>query len=569
MAEPVSTGPNVIVPGHVRAAILVGGKRVKPPKSKPKPVKTTKTQTTNEQFGNSCSKTQSATTRDKTLQYDPQDRMLRPEVFANIQPKLNRKITLDGCCDKKGANKLVPRYSCDILQTDLTGEITWLNPPFDMAAQIIKHYQMCKDKSPHNTGAVTLLPAWFATNAKHAYLLKGLTLLEEFPAKTCLFTGTPQDNSKERYDLGPTRWAVKIYYDPPVHQEGAVVAAGTVTMTVVDSGASKPFVGPAWVKRAGVPDSKIDTRVREQVKVADGRYVASKGTVQIRIRLQSYIDTITFHVIDLNVEPYDLVLGDSWLLQRDAHLIWKDKKMVLYKGGKRITVHANAKLAKPTQQAATLLISATQIKKAIDKGDHLFMVQVQPSEQGEISVAEDTMTFADTGLVQPQKLQQILEEYKDVFLEELPAGVPPERGESHVIQLEPGAKPPWRPLYRLSVTESKEVEKQIKDLLAKGYIEPSTSPFGAPVLFVGKRDGSLRMVINYRALNKLTIKNRYPLPRIDDLLDQLKGATVFSGLDLAFGYYQIRIKPEDAPKTAFRTPTGTLSMESIVYGSNK
>jgi hypothetical protein len=98
----------------------------------------------------------------------------------------------------------------------------------------------------------------------------------------------------------------------------------------------------------------------------------------------------------------------------------------------------------------------------------------------------------------------------------------------------------------------------VTELLRKGFIEPSTGPFGAPILFVAKRDGSLRMVIDYRALNKITIKNKYPLPRIEDYVhDSLQGAKVFSTLDLQSGYHQLRIAPEDVPKTAFTTPVGT------------
>ncbi|GJP42756.1 hypothetical protein CLOM_g2291 [Closterium sp. NIES-68] len=115
--------------------------------------------------------------------------------------------------------------------------------------------------------------------------------------------------------------------------------------------------------------------------------------------------------------------------------------------------------------------------------------------------------------------------------------LPPYRTHQHEIVEEPGLKPTFRAPYRLSPTELTDMKKQIKYLLAKGLIRPSTSPYGAPVLFTPKPDGSLRMCIDYRALNKQTIKNRYPIPRIDDLLDQLRGATVFSKLDLRSGYW--------------------------------
>jgi hypothetical protein len=118
----------------------------------------------------------------------------------------------------------------------------------------------------------------------------------------------------------------------------------------------------------------------------------------------------------------------------------------------------------------------------------------------------------------------------------------------------------------LSPLELAELKKQIKEMLALGIIEPSSSPYGAPVLFVQKKDGSLRMCTDYRALNKLTIRNQYPLPRIDDLLDSLNGCSYFSSIDLKSGYHQIRIAPEDVPKTAFRTPIGHYQFKVLQFG---
>jgi hypothetical protein len=108
----------------------------------------------------------------------------------------------------------------------------------------------------------------------------------------------------------------------------------------------------------------------------------------------------------------------------------------------------------------------------------------------------------------------------------------------------------------MASSELKELKEQLQKLLDKGFIYPSISPWGAPVLFVKKKDGSMSMCIDYRELNKVTIKNRYPLPRIDDLLDQLQGARVFSKVDLCSDYHQVRVKEEDIPKTVFRTRYG-------------
>nr|GFA55407.1 putative reverse transcriptase domain, ribonuclease H-like domain, aspartic peptidase domain protein [Tanacetum cinerariifolium] len=124
------------------------------------------------------------------------------------------------------------------------------------------------------------------------------------------------------------------------------------------------------------------------------------------------------------------------------------------------------------------------------------------------------------------------------------------------IDLVPGAAPVARAPYRLAPSEMKELVEQLQELSEKGFIKPSSSPWGAPVLFVKKKDGSFRMCIDYRELNKLTVKNRYPLLRIDDLFDQIQGSSVYSKIDLRSGYHQLRVREEDISKTAFRTRYG-------------
>ncbi|GJU06445.1 putative reverse transcriptase domain-containing protein [Tanacetum coccineum] len=151
--------------------------------------------------------------------------------------------------------------------------------------------------------------------------------------------------------------------------------------------------------------------------------------------------------------------------------------------------------------------------------------------------------------------QPIVSEFQDVFPEELP-GIPPIRDVEFNIELIPGAEPISKAPYRMAPIELKELKDQLQELLERGFIRPSVSPWGAPVLFVKKKDGSMRLCIDYRELNKITIRNRYPLPRIDDLFDQLQGAKHFSKIDLRSGYHQLRVKEQDISKTAFRTRYG-------------
>ena len=148
-----------------------------------------------------------------------------------------------------------------------------------------------------------------------------------------------------------------------------------------------------------------------------------------------------------------------------------------------------------------------------------------------------------------------MNEFPEVFPDDL-SGLPPIRQVEFSIELVPGAKPIARAPYRLAVIEMRELMAQLQELLDKEFIHPSLSPWGAPVLFVKKKDGTMRMCIDYQELNKVTIKNRYPLLRIDDLFDQLQGTDYFSKIDLRSGYHQVRVKDEDVCKITFRTRYG-------------
>eukprot|EP00253_Pinus_taeda_P006607 PITA_06607 len=193
-------------------------------------------------------------------------------------------------------------------------------------------------------------------------------------------------------------------------------------------------------------------------------------------------------------------------------------------------------------------ITASQLVKCIRNKCQIYTVQV-----GFADSVDKAATVKDIPVVQ---------EFADVFPEEIP-GLPPRRDLDFTIELIPGAAPVSRAPYRMSVPELK---MQLQELLEKKYIRPSISPWGAPVLFVRKKDGTLRMCIDYRQLNKLTVKNKYPLPRIDELFDQVKGATIFSKIDLRSGYHQIRIKDEDIAKTAFRTRYGHYEFVVLPFG---
>ena len=167
----------------------------------------------------------------------------------------------------------------------------------------------------------------------------------------------------------------------------------------------------------------------------------------------------------------------------------------------------------------------------------------------------------------PEPIKDVLREFKDVFSADLPVGVPPVRkGHEFCIDLEDDVPPVHRPLYKMSPLELEETKKQIEYLLEHEFIRPSDSPYGAPVLFVLKKDGGLCMCIDYRWLNKKTIKNRYPLPLPEEMFDRLGGAKVFSKIDLKSGYWQIPVRKEDIHKTAFKTRWGLYEFLVMPFG---
>ena len=195
------------------------------------------------------------------------------------------------------------------------------------------------------------------------------------------------------------------------------------------------------------------------------------------------------------------------------------------------------------------MISATTARTMVRKGCEAYLAHVIDTEKVESSFA-DIPTVSD---------------YPDVFLEEFP-GFPPQREIEFIIFIVQGVTPASITLYRMAPVELKELKLQLQELLEKGFIRPSVSPYGALVLFVKKKDGTLRLCVDYRELNKMTVRNKYLLPGIDDLFDQLKGASFFSKIDLRSGYHQLRIKDEDVNKSAFRTRCGHYEFLVMQFG---
>ncbi|GJT73580.1 putative reverse transcriptase domain-containing protein [Tanacetum coccineum] len=244
----------------------------------------------------------------------------------------------------------------------------------------------------------------------------------------------------------------------------------------------------------------------------------------------------------IKLGSFDVVIGMDWLSKYHARIICDEKVVHIPIDGETLIIRGDR------SKTRLNLISCIKTKRYISRGCQVFVAQVM-EKKSEDKRLEDI---------------PVVREFPKVFLEDL-HGLPPIRQVEFQIDLIPGATPIARAPYRLAPSEMQELSNQLQELADRGFIRPSTSPWGAPVLFVKKKDGSFRMCIDYRELNKLTVKNRYPLPRIDDLFDQLQGSSVYSKIDLRSGYHQLRVRDEDIPKTAFRTRYGHYEFQVMPF----
>jgi hypothetical protein len=320
----------------------------------------------------------------------------------------------------------------------------------------------------------------------------------------------------------------------------------------IDSGATGNFVSLRLAKLAKLSAARI---VGDPVTVTlgDGSDTSCDNRYIVPLRMGTYSESLSTHGIQLTAS-FDIVLGMPWLERFGPNVDWVNKVVEFIHRGQKHTLRPPIFQPGDTS-CGGLTISALQLKRAARKGAQLYSVILKDST-GQPDGAEDQT---------PPQIQSLVTDFADIF-QELPDGLPPERAVEHTIPLKPGATPSSRPVYRMSESELQELKSQLDTLISKGFIKPSTSPYGAPILFVKKKDGSMRMCVDFRALNQSTIKNSYALPRIDELLDRLHGANVISNLDLQSGYHQIRVAAEDTPKTAFRTRYGHYEFLVLPFG---
>ena len=309
------------------------------------------------------------------------------------------------------------------------------------------------------------------------------------------------------------------------------------TYAMIDSGATHSFVDSSFVTSNNIP--LIEKSEPVEIFVIDGR-PSSAGAIThqtktMTLRINNHYENIDFSVTKLG--KYPVILGISWLEKHDPHITWTCKS---------IDFHSE--------------FCKKNCNRHIEISDIDFKIENKNQD--------DFMLYSvstDNDKETPQ-IPVEYSEYLDVFSEKASEQLPPHRNYDHKIVLHTNTQPPFGPIYSLSELELKALRDYINENVAKGFIRHSTSPAGAPILFVKKKDGSLRLCVDYRGLNKITIKNRYPLPLIGELIDRLKTAKVFSKIDLRGAYNLVRIAEGDEWKTAFRTRYGHYEYRVMPFG---
>ena len=260
----------------------------------------------------------------------------------------------------------------------------------------------------------------------------------------------------------------------------------------------------------------------------------------IKIREHEFLGDL----IELSFREFDVILGMDWLSRHRAIVDCRMKRVTV-----RTPNDSEVIFIGERPNHLSNAISTTVARKMVQKGCEAYLAYVIDTIKVRPSVS-DIPTVSD---------------FPDVFPKEFP-GLPPQREIEFAIDVVPGATPASITPYRMAPLELKELKLQLQELLEKGFIRPSVSPWGAPVFFVKKKDGTLRLCVDYKQLNKLTVKNKYPVPRIDDLFDQLKGVSIFSKIDLRSGYHQLKIKDANVHKTAFTTRYGHYEFLVMPFG---
>jgi hypothetical protein len=321
--------------------------------------------------------------------------------------------------------------------------------------------------------------------------------------------------------------------------------AGKPVRVLLDGGSMSNFVSNRTVGECGLTLSPLDTLVK--VVLADGSSSLSNHVTTVDLSIGSLNTSVS--LLPTELASYDVILGKPWLTKYNPHINWRLNTVSLTHEGK-----THLLVGERGSHLPDYLISAVEAQEAIDADMPVYLVHLRHLSTSPSSTSSSP------------ELEAVLDEFKDVLSGLPPNKLPPSRAEDHFVRLMPDCKPPASKLYPLSPAQLSELRSQLTELLDRGFIRPSESPYGAPILFVKKHDGGWRMCVDYRDLNKITVRNQHPLPRIDEMFQQLQGAKYFSKLDLASGYHQIRMHPDSIETTAFKCKYGHFEYTVMPFG---
>jgi hypothetical protein len=316
---------------------------------------------------------------------------------------------------------------------------------------------------------------------------------------------------------------------------------------MLDSGSSHCFIAPSVARQVG---GRLDRRKAFNVRVANGEECCTKGCLTLQVTLGTWQAPKLFWVLDISM---DVVLGLDFLERFDPHIGWKDRIVTLRDAqGHSHQVEGVSERELASDGGALNLLSKKEVRRCLrdEKTEYtvFWMAKVSNSPRS-----------------MDRRVKRLLDRYRDVFPDELPKQLPPERAFNH--EIDTGDAPPVNlSAYSLSQEKLTELRRQVTELVDKGLIQVSASPWGFPVIFVKKPGGEWRMCIDYRALNEITRKNGYPLPRIQELIDLVGRAKYLTKIDLASGYWQVRVGQGSIPKTAFNTIWGKFEWKAMPFG---
>ena len=511
---------------------------------------------------------------------------------------------IDLCSDKYGKNAACKAF-CSLAnpaeKAILRGRKCYANFPFEskLYLPILKHYFSEKAADPHNTSLVAIFPDW--PDAPFWPYVKGMHLVRYYPPGKVLFSKPSPTTPGTRVRLGPIRWPVCVFWDPPVPSmpstplpplpplpdliqrtttlfqqicnpgDRGVAINGSINgqpcSVFLDSGAqgrAANFMNLSFARQLGLRLTPKDVRVTLGDSSSQQIFGFTTATLNLPAVNGNLKRTMEFTVMRMPSQ-HQVLLGVPWHREFNPDINWETYNITTRRRGDTNFTFVGFPHYGSSSSVDLQYLDADSFATFCDgdQVEEVFLMVLRQDDVASCVGKETSASHLPTDI--PATIQDLIKKYSGVFPEKLPEGIPAHKFRHHINLIE-GAKPCCRYPYRFSLPELQELDNQLDALIKSSRVRTSASPWGAPVLFAKKKDGGLRMCIDYRALNKLTIKNKYPLPRLEDCLDKLYNAKFITTLDLASGFWQIPMAEEDISKTAFVCPRGQFEWLVMPFG---